>query len=488
MKTTSRKKTDEFSLFNTTSLPDSSFLETKQFLSEIFLISFDSIKNDIVNSKTKNSKNNIIEIIYNAVYSNAFGYSLSMVNNTTYGVYTHKYTLLSTNHALLMNLDLQIKFHCFIESLYTIRAILESSYIPLSKLPLEFISKEYLDNSSRELQAPFLNYSPAIYEFVDKFRYAYNTLLDPLPQKVPDLELVSLINPKFEAGKFKLKNITDLYIKEIPNCLLVNAFNCSSSDSSYQVQKFLREFSFDLLVNQMQSGFNLVKKLETIRKNRQKPNGFRREVRRFLTNMYTIDNNFYSTSDPIGTLLYEWKKDHIFHFYMLSYLINSKNNIIEKPYAEDLLHFPTLPSFSPLIELFENICTSSLNDENVLFLLHYLSDITIPVFSYTFFITLYEFSEHSLENIQEMLTVYLRQHSVVMEDNNYCDTTDQLNKKSIDHLGEILLNVFGVPPFFHTEPFDSSFSYNLPCLKEDIDDLKYIQSDIGLKYYENILC
>ena len=29
MKTTSRKKTDEFSLFNTTSLPDSSFLETK---------------------------------------------------------------------------------------------------------------------------------------------------------------------------------------------------------------------------------------------------------------------------------------------------------------------------------------------------------------------------------------------------------------------------------------------------------------------------
>ena len=84
MKTTSRRKVDAFSLFNATSLPDSTFLETKHFLSEKFLISFDSIKDDIANGKTKNSKNNIIEIIYNAVYSNVFGYSLSMINNTTY--------------------------------------------------------------------------------------------------------------------------------------------------------------------------------------------------------------------------------------------------------------------------------------------------------------------------------------------------------------------------------------------------------------------
>ena len=75
-----------------------------------------------------------------------------------------------------------------------------------------------------------------------------------------------------------------------------------------------------------------------------------------------------------------------------------------------------------------------------------------------------------------------------MESSSYFAATDQLNTKSIDQLGNILLNAFEVPPFFHTEPFDSSFSYNLPCLKEDIDDLKYIQSDIGLKYYENILC
>ena len=297
-----------------------------------------------------------------------------------------------------------------------------------------------------------------------------------------------MVNSNFKSEKFTTKDMTELNIGKTPNCLLANAFNYSDNNSSYQVQEFLKEFSFDLLINQTQQGFNLVKKLKTIQNNRQQPNHFRREVRRFLTDMETIDNNFFSTSDPIDTLLYNWKKDHVFHFYMLSYLISSQSNNIGMPYAENLLLFPTLASFSPLVKLLEKISSLPSNEENILFLLRYLSEITIPVFSYTFFIALCESHEYSLENIQRILTVYLRQHSISMESSSYFAATDQLNTKSIDQLGNILLNAFEVPPFFHTEPFDSSFSYNLPCLKEDIDDLKYIQSDIGLKYYENILC
>lgn len=451
------------------------------------MISFDSIKNDIANGKTKNFKNNIIETIYNAVYSNVYGYSLSMINNTTYGVYTHTYKLLSTNHALLLDLDSQIKFHCIVESLYTIRAILSSTYIPLAKLPLSYTSKGYI-NKNGELTYPFFDYSSTDKECVDKFRYAYNTLLEPLSQIAPSSEYADLVSSKFKSGRINPKDMTELGIKKFPNFLLANAFNYSDNNSSYQVQEFLKEFSFDLLVNQTQRGFNLVKKLKTIQNDRQQPNHFRREVRRFLTDMEKIDNIFFSTSDPIETLLYNWKKDHLFHFYMLSYLISSQSNNIGMPYAENLLLFPTLASFSPLVKLLEMISATPSNEGNIIFLLRYLSEVTIPVFSYTFFIALCESHEYSLENIQKMLTVYLRQHSISMENSGYFAAPDQLNTKSIDQLGNILLNAFKVPPFFHTEPFDSSFSYNLPCLKEDIDDLKYIQSDIGLKYYENILC
>lgn len=488
MKTTSQRKVDEFSLFNTTSLPDSTFLETKHFLSEKFLISFDSIKKAIIYSQDKHPMDNIIEIIYNAVYSNAFGFSLDMVNDTTYGVYTRKNTRLSTNHTLLQNLESQIKIHCIIEALYTIRAILDSAYIPLSKLPLPYTSKVYINNNSRILRHPFSDYSSADNDYVDKFRYAYNSLLNPLSQISPDPKLVNLITSKFESREIVAKDINDLRIEKFPNYLLANAFNFSNSNSSYQVQEFLKEFSFDLLVNQMQSGFNLVKKWQTMQKNTQDQNNFRREVRRFLTDIETIDNNFYSTSDStIETLLYNWKKDHVFHLNMLFYLINSENNYTGMPYAENLLHFPTFASISPLIALLENTSMSSSSEGNIIFLLNYLAGITIPVFSYTFFIALCEYYKYDLEDLRDMLIVYLCQHSIEMETNNYYSATKHPNTKNIDQLGKAMSSVFFAPPYFYVEPFDSSFTYNLPYSEEYIDDPKYIQSEIGLKYYENII-
>lgn len=489
MKTTSHKIVDEFSLFNTTSLPDSSFLETKHFLSEKFLISFDSIKNAIIYSQDKHPMDNIIEIIYNAVYSNAFGFSLDMVNSTTYGTYTGKYTLLSANHTLLQNLDSQIKFHCIIEALYTIRAILDSAYIPLAKLPLPYTSKMYINNSSGELTQPFSDYSLADNDCIDKFRYAYNSLLNPLFQISSDSKLENLITSKFESRGITADSTSNLRVEGAPNYLLANAFNFTNSNSSCQVQAFLKEFSFDLLVNQMKSGFNLVKKWRTMQKNTQDRNNYRREVRRFLKDMETIDNNFFSTPDStIETLLYNWKKDHVFHLNMLFYLINSENDYIGMPYAENLLCFPTFASFSPLIALLENTSISSSPEGNIIFLLNYLAGITIPVFSYTFFIALCEYYKYDLEDIRDMLIVYLCQHSIEMETNNYYSAIDHLNTKNIDQLGKAMSNVFFAPPYFYVEPFDSSFTYNLPYSEEYIDDPKYIQSDIGLKYYENILC
>lgn len=467
MKIRDNKYVDMYSLFNTKNLPDYSFQITKHFLSEKFLISFDSIKDIISKCEAYNFTSTIVDNTYNAVYINAYGYSLSMVNNTTYGVYTRKFNLLSTDNTLISNLDSQIKFHCIIEALYTVCALLDNKTIPLSQLPITYTTKGYKNNRDKELKYPFLNYSSADNECVKTFRRAYNALLDPLSREFTN-----------KTKSAKEKSI---------NCLLANALNYSKDSSSIQIQGFLNEFSFDLLVNQTQIGFNLVNKLKAIQNNKYRPSYFRREVRRFLTGMQTIDDNFRSVSGDIDSLLYNWKKDHLFHLRMLSYLISCHNNNIDSAYAEKLLVFPTLASFSPLTTLLEELSSTTPNKENILFLLGYLSEITIPVFSYAFFISLYESLNNSLEDMQKILTTYLRKHSVQMESNQYADTTEQLNSSSIEQIGNILLYTYEEFPFLYLPHFDFSFTYNLPCNKEEISDPKYIQSDIGIKYYEIFL-
>ncbi len=490
----SYKKVDQFSLFNSTNLPDSYLDKTKTFLSEKFLISFDSISSDIKRNM-ENPMGNIVDNIYSAVYSNAIGFSFDMVNDTTYGVYTHTDRLLSTNYTLIKELDLQIKLHCIISTLYTLSSILEASYGPLISLPIQYANKKYDIGSNRNLkEALFEGYSPADTTLTGKLRYAYNSLIFPIPtvsdnsnmdDKLPD-------NPSDED----LNNVGNNAFSKCANCYLANAFNFTKKindsnnhkiESLYYIQSFLNEFSLDLLVNQMHDGFNLIKKLHTLEKNRQKPYAFHRETRRFLDGLTTIENNFFSIgTDP---LLYNWKKESLFHLNMLTSLIDPKNDFIGVPYTEILLNFPTMTSFSPLMTLLKNTIKTAKNSDNILFLLNYLSGITIPVFTYTFFIAICDYFKYSFEEICEILIQYLQNHQISMDDNKYSTTPHDLNKENIDLIGNALCKTYFSPPFSYIEPFEFSFPIpkNLDNDNLDNDHLEYIQSDLGLHYYQRIL-
>lgn len=490
----SYKNVDQFSLFNSTDLPDLYLDETKAFLSEKFLISFDSISSDIIRNM-ENPMRNIVDDIYSAVYSNALGFSLDMINNTTYGVYTRTYQLLSTNRILMKELDFQIKLHCIISTLYTLSSILEASYEPLISLPIQYVNKKYDIGSKRNLkEALFEGYSTADITLTGKLRYAYNSLIFPIPTISDNSSLVAKL-PDNPSDK-DLNNADNNAFSKYANCYLANAFNFTKkiNDSNnrkkeplYCIQSFLKEFSLDLLVNQMHDGFNIIKKLHTLEKNRQKPYDFRRETRRFLEGLTTIENNFFSIgTDP---LLYNWKKESLFHLNMLTSLIDPKNDFIGVPYTENLFSFPTMTSFSPLMTLLKNTIKTSKNSDNILFLLNYLSGITIPVFTYTFFIAICNYFKYSFEEICEILIQYLQSHQISMDDNKYSTTPHDLNTKNIDLIGNALCKTYFSPPFSYIEPFDFScpIPKNLDTDNLDNNYLEYIQSDLGLHYYQCIL-
>ena len=73
---------DFLSLFKVISSTENTFLETKKFLSDRFLISFDSIAEDINSSKDIN-----LDEIFSIIYHYTYGYSLSHFNECIYGDY-----------------------------------------------------------------------------------------------------------------------------------------------------------------------------------------------------------------------------------------------------------------------------------------------------------------------------------------------------------------------------------------------------------------
>ena len=112
MKNKSIRIPDCFALFS--SVNNRSYQDTKAFLMERFGISFERIADTVQND---DSKANSVDKLYNAVYKNAYGYSLGMINKTTYGGYTHSGNRLTSDYNSLYDFDTQIKFHCIISAL-----------------------------------------------------------------------------------------------------------------------------------------------------------------------------------------------------------------------------------------------------------------------------------------------------------------------------------------------------------------------------------
>ncbi len=440
---------DFLSLFKVISSTENTFLETKKFLSDRFLISFDSIAEDINSSKDIN-----LDEIFSIIYHYTYGYSLSHFNECIYGDYTNTDRIMSFDRENLKKLDEQLKLHCIISSLYTISAITECNHERLLNLPNYYDEKTYFRAKEKTFTIPKIIGNDK--ESIGKISRAFSSLTkQTLNKKTP------LLNEHI-LGKY----LNYYYGK----------------NSSPEIAKFLREFSFDLIVNQMQGGLNFVTTLKTISSHQKGDNNYRREVKRFLTKMKLLDKNFVSTDKSNPTvLLYNWKKEHCFHINMLKYLIEQNDCLEIFNAAETLLSFPVMLSLKPLDHILHK--ESSYID----FILKYLSGITFPVFKYSFFIAICEHWNYSLEDIKDPLLKYLNTYS--FESLNYSHELDSnsIFGNKIDTLGSALLQTYHADQYATFKPFDDSFEIKVQSLNTEYP-LCFYQGTIGLAYYKNILC
>lgn len=448
------KTLDFFSLFRSLQPEDCAFEETKEFLKNKFHISFNSISEDINSSKDID-----FDEIFSILYRHAYGYSLSHFNDCIYGEYTHTHRLMSADIKTLENLDEQLKLHCVISSLYTISAITERSHERLFDLPNYYSKKIYSRNQKKTLMIPKITSGDK--ELVGKISRAFSSLVKQTSSQ--DIPLLS---------EHILENYLNYYYEK---------------ETQPEIAKFLREFSFDLVVNQMQGGLNFVTKFKTISKYSKGEDNYRREIKRFLEKLKLLDKNFVCTDESNTTsLLYNWKKEHCFHINMIKYLVE-KNDCLEIFNAtETLLSFPVMLSLCPLNSILHQlICKKETFYTD--FVLKYLSSITFPVFKYAFLITICEHWNYALEDIKIKLSEYL--NSCSFEAPNY---THELDSNTIvgnktDTLGSALLETYHAEQYTFLKPFDDSFQINVHFLSSE-ENLNYFQGATGLAYYENILC
>ncbi len=494
MKNNSTRIPDCFALFS--SINNCVYQDTKTFLMERFGISFERIADTVQND---DSTANSVDKLYNAVYSNTYGYSLEMINETTYGEYTHSGNRLTSNYKLLYDFDTQIKFHCIISALYTICAILKADeYKSLVYLPYDYKDKIYTNPSSKN-DLEFYGYNKADKELRDKFRYALETLVEPdrrLPPSADDgtaAKILARVSKPPVHPKPILYTATEsgVILNRLCNFYLCNALNYFIDNPTYNINLFLPEFSFDLLVNQMRIGFPIMKKMETLSK--QSPNNdFRRQVRSFVDGLSVINENFTTQDNsPILSLLYNWKKESLFHINMLNYLTSSECPPDLFKYAEKLLNFPTITSVPVFQTFFQSLLSTNIQTDSLKFLLDYLSEITFPVYTYTFFIALCEYCQFSLQGIEDILSAYITENSIHMKcPNKFSQDPLKTERQNADILGNALLHTFVsyLPSSFPMPPFDNSFMININPMNETAQSLQFKQSSSGLAYYENILC
>lgn len=472
MSTTSdnREFLDCFSLFDTLESSDYKWKEMKDFLAYKFNISFNEISKNI-SYNTKNS-DNVINSIYDSVNLCAFGYSLDTFCDTTYREYSYGDCLLNANQSLLEKCNEQIKYYCLISSLYTIYAIYnKDNYKRLFEVAINYSDKKYLTLDKKNILSTqfYFGYEKGNHKIEERIRSAYDLLCTSSKSKKSNKE-----NIKQEKLLF-----TDEYLKK--------AFNYKE-DRFRLINEFLDEFSFDLIVNQMQGGFHLLSKIKTLQKYRgEKSSNFRRETIRFMNGLKIIDKNFYpSKSNEIESLLYYWKRESLFHINIFKYLTNTKENKVLLKHASDLLAFPTLISLEPFTFLFEQILHMDNHVKNFKFIIKYLSEITFPVYTYTFFIALCEYFHYSLEDIRKELNNYIETLSIKMELSDTLSlNTDSLQRENADNLGEAILDTFinGIRlPYF-----DNSFKINLDYINSDGIPFFIEQSSLGFSYYINML-
>lgn len=374
--------------------------------------------------------------------------------DTVYPNYTH--AAFSYDFLTLKACEKQIKLHCIISALYTVYAAESKEYIPLTKLGKMYNNKCYktVDSTGFYKEFVYEGYDGSNNKAGNRLRSSFDTL----------------------------KEFT---CRENPTNYL---FNCIQVDPDNRtINEFLKEFSYDMLINQMNGGCHLTQKLNTLKKNLSNRANFRREVKRLISGLNLLDTNFnpyLPEEDHITTLLYYWKKEALFHIDAVKKLVNSPDGCLIC-YAEDFLAIPTLVSYKSITTLLIKNLKNCGNSASTKFLLTFLSEITIPVYTHTFFIALFEYHKYNLEHMKIVLEEYIKENSIWPESDSSPIDSNVIERINADTIGQAILDIFNT--FIPSSPFDDSFMINLRSIGPDTPDLEYIQTSIATAYYENIL-
>lgn len=488
-----RSNVDYLSLFPTSSSEEILYINTKYFLQDKFFIDFDSIIKDTHHSLSIEDKH-LFDSLYKYLEQYAYGYSLDMFSDTTYSEYTHTYKTLFSNHSLLKNLNTQIKFFAIIMAYYTLSATTKLSCIPLLDCAIQYSQKNYvkLDNNFQATTFNFSDFCKADKETARKIRNSYNKLKKEVSQfSSSDTSLTPYITEytDIEEAKEHVKQLLS-HPTTISDPYLAGSINTCISAKHTNIGEFLSEFSFDLIVNRMQHGFNFTKQskhLNDLLMDSSKSKAvFRREVRRFVDNMNIINYNFISSDTTPTKLLYNIKREVLFHRNMLGYLTSEDNSLRLLPYASDLLAFPSLPDLKPFITFLIEKIEASEPANNISYIISYLSTITIPVFTYSFYISLIEYMKRYNKAHNEMISLIADYLSDIQIDDPQLEYHSELiTDAKADSLGSALAS--HTYPFVLQEYFDRSFNLNIDTNWSTIADLYHLQDSLASMYYRNII-
>lgn len=395
-----------------------------------------------------------IDNIYDYVYEKSFGYSLTHLFQFVSYKYLHK--TLTVNSDIIKECEKQLKYHCILSSLYTLNSL--SDYFHNDKL-LD-VAKKYQDkcyscfdisdNSTKEIFSGYCSDSSNGDKLRRSFKYIYKKIFSH-----------SEFNYLYNGIDFKLN---------------------SNEDNKFLINSFLSEFSYDVIVNGFKNGMHIDTIASSIKNSLFKSVQRRRNTRKFIHALKNIDSIFTPIAND-SQILYSFKKESMFHINAFDLIFAEELNQSLSSIYELLIQFPTMIDLKPFFTLVNEIKRNSGSSEDIKFILHYLTDVTIPVLDYCFFHAIYAYKPKDLNTVSNSLETYLLKLPKFKSCFTKNFNTNDIKTIMIDELTYCIINSFYT--VYPTPPFESSFTFSSIIGDEYKNNADYnLQGEIALEYYE----
>lgn len=427
-----------------------------------------------------------ISFLYKKVGNACRGYSLSHLKDSLYENYTHR--PLRVSWATIDSCEKQLEYHCILQALYNILYFKKQDFKDMLKVAKKYTEKRYytLNPSNQMIPIKFNGYSGDNNASGNKLRNAFDHLYSrrtsekPLP---PQSVIEYLWHSRFFTSPDQAPDNT--------------ASEKNVTYTKRYVSSFIDELSYDLIINSLTGGFNFELKLNSLKRNQQKTEVFRREVQKFMRGLSILDGNFtsiYKYQDILQTstdteknifvekltdhLLYYYSKEAYFHTTLFNYVMSGD---VPLNHLRSLLTMPVVPNLTPFVDLFRFLSDPTGTE----FLITYLSEVSFPVYSQVFFITLCEYYKFNSDKIYEALVEYLLKYPIEFISPASSIDFNSAKGKTASLLGNAILEYYNSP--IYPTSFDTSFYVNINNIGPETPDLAYIQASIATAYYENIL-